>query len=79
MTITKIEVRVEVSEGDPSHEIWEIEHIAGRKEVLIRRNGLFVASNGAGSKPLDSAYETMIAHVTEAYNKMIVHSIVEDI
>lgn len=78
MSITKIEVRIE-AEPEPdtlsSTEIWEIEHMPGRKELKISCNGVFVASNTISNKPMDAAYEVMESHLTEAYNKLMTDAI----
>jgi len=71
MSISKIEVRLEADPVKVSEtEIWEIDHILGRKDVKIMCNGIFVASNAAGSEPLDAAYEIMTEHLAAAFNKI---------
>ena len=72
MTIAKIEVRLEAEHDTLSKtEIWEIEHMPGCKEVKIMCNGIIVASNTAGSEPLDAAYEIMTEHLKAAFYKMM--------
>ena len=76
MSISKIEVRLEAEPDTLAEtEIWEIEHMPGCKEVKIMCNGIIVASNTAGSEPLDAAYETMTEHLTAAFNKIVMEAV----
>lgn len=48
--------------------------MSGRKEIKISCNGVFVASNAAGSNPMDAAFAAMNVHLRDAFDKIMATS-----